>query len=349
MLIVIRFTFIVLILATFLLSSCAGFEPTFETPTPGSAPILQITPYWTPTSSSTPVSPTPVTSPAATSPPTPTPFTHTIVQGDMLGGIAFQYGLTVEDLLVANPGIDPALLTIGSTLVVPLAEGEPLIEATPVSLPIQVDEPDCYPTSDGGTFCLMMATNNGEISVENLTAKIGFISSDGESMAEEIAHPLLNVIPAGESLPVLAFFSSSLEPEVEVYGEVISALPLHDDASRYLDAKVEIEGTVVEPGGQQATVQGQVKMPSGSLSPDYVWLAAVAYGENGEVIGVRKWEAPQGDSCPILEMQTQTVETEGTRECLSFDLTVYSLDPQIERVEVFVEAGYLQEPEQGGE
>lgn len=262
----------------------------------------------------------------------------------MLGAIAFQYGLTVEDLLAANPDIDPAFLTVGSTLVVPLEVDELQVEATQAPLPIHLDGPDCYPAGDGGAYCLMMATNEGEVSVENLTVKFGFSPEDGENLVEEIAIPPLNVLSPGESLPVLAFFPSPIEPGLGVRGEVVSAFPLLDATSRYPDAEVEVEEVIVEPDGLQATVQGQVILQTGGRSPDYLWLAAVAYGESGEVVGVRKWEAPQGEICPDLEMPAQPVEAETWLNCLDFDLTVFSLGPQIGHVEVHVEAGYQTDP-----
>jgi LysM repeat protein len=335
-----RFLFIVILLAVSVVSNCAGFEPTQVPVTATLTPILQITPYWTPTSSPTTISPTPASTPTATSLPTPTPFTHTIVEGDMLGGIALQYGLTVEDLLAANPDVDPGFLRVGSTVVVPLDQDELLVSATPVAMPIQIETPNCYPIKDGGGFCLMLATNEGETGVENLSAKIGLISKAGESVAEEIALPPLNVLPAGESLPVLAYFPNSIQPDLEVRGEVVSALPILEEDTRYLMAGVELEEVIVEPDGKQAAVLGQVVVLSGSEPPDYLWVAAVAYGKDGEVIGLRKWEAPEQQSCPELKNQEHSGVGEVELKCISFDLTIYSLGPEIERVEVFAEAGY---------
>jgi LysM repeat protein len=340
-----RYTFFAILLATFFLSSCAGFEPTLMPVAASPTPILQITPYWTPTSSPTSPSPAPSPSPTVTPLPSPTPITHTIQEGDMLGSIAFQYGLSVEDLLVANPDVDPAFLRIGSTLVVPLDESELRIEATPAPLPLHIGGPACYPTNDGGTFCFMLATNQGEMDLENISAKIDFISKDGESLAEEIAIPPLNVLPPGESLPVLAFFPTPLEPELEVQAEVLSALPLLDSGSRYVNVEVDLEEIIVDPEGMQATVIGQVALQAGGELADYLWLAAVAYAEGGDVIGVRKWEAPQDGKCLSQEMQNRALSGEQAVGCLSFDITVFSLGPEIERVEVYAEAGYLAETE----
>ena len=45
---------------------------------------------------------------------------HTVVKGDTLWAIAKRYGLTLEDLLMANPNIkNPNLITVGQKVVIP--------------------------------------------------------------------------------------------------------------------------------------------------------------------------------------------------------------------------------------
>jgi nucleoid-associated protein YgaU len=71
-------------------------------------------------------SPTPTVAASPTPPPTPTPtpepttVTHTIAPGDTLFGIAVQYGVTVEQILAANPQItNPNLIQVGQVIVIP--------------------------------------------------------------------------------------------------------------------------------------------------------------------------------------------------------------------------------------
>ena len=54
--------------------------------------------------------------------PSPTPFNYKIVKDDTLLGIAFKHGLTLDELLAANPGIDPNFLTIGMTITLPIGD-----------------------------------------------------------------------------------------------------------------------------------------------------------------------------------------------------------------------------------
>jgi LysM repeat protein len=48
-----------------------------------------------------------------------TPDTYVVKSGDTLGSIAVALGVTVDDIVSANPGVDPAALKIGQQLKVP--------------------------------------------------------------------------------------------------------------------------------------------------------------------------------------------------------------------------------------
>jgi LPXTG-site transpeptidase (sortase) family protein len=68
--------------------------------------------------------------PAATQPPTPTatptpqgPVTYVIQGGDTFLSLAIKHKLTVEDLLEANPGIDPRRMQVGQAVKIPQPGG----------------------------------------------------------------------------------------------------------------------------------------------------------------------------------------------------------------------------------
>jgi len=61
----------------------------------------------------------------------PTPIVHTVARGDTLARIATRYGLTVADLLQANPQItNPNLIQIGDRITIPAADQPPAAGAT---------------------------------------------------------------------------------------------------------------------------------------------------------------------------------------------------------------------------
>ena len=107
-----RWLIIAGLLVTCFLIACA--PPQSSTPQPTAATILQIT-----------VAPTQNIDATATTYarqliPTPTPAGLYVVQpGDTLGGIAQEFGTTVEELLAANGMTDPKALQAGQTLLIP--------------------------------------------------------------------------------------------------------------------------------------------------------------------------------------------------------------------------------------
>jgi LysM repeat protein len=60
---------------------------------------------------------------------TPTPAalgqTYTVQSGDIPLTIAEQFGISVEELLAANPGLDPTGLVVGQVIVIPPASPTP--------------------------------------------------------------------------------------------------------------------------------------------------------------------------------------------------------------------------------
>lgn len=76
------------------------------TPRPTPSPIISATPT--------------ESAPAPTAPPTPVPQrTYVVQEGDTLGSIAQQFGVTVEAIQAANQIDDPNQITVGQVLVIP--------------------------------------------------------------------------------------------------------------------------------------------------------------------------------------------------------------------------------------
>ncbi len=67
----------------------------------------------------TEAAPTDTPAPAATNTPSSLGQTYTVQSGDYPATIATKFGITVEALLGANPGIDPTNLQIGQVLIIP--------------------------------------------------------------------------------------------------------------------------------------------------------------------------------------------------------------------------------------
>lgn len=100
--------------------------PANPTPTPGpSAPEEAIS---SPTALAIA---SPTVGPDAHSEALPEPLSYTVQEGDTLGAIAHDYGVRLEDLMAANGIVDPNVLQVGQTLIIPGALSAPPTTALP--------------------------------------------------------------------------------------------------------------------------------------------------------------------------------------------------------------------------
>ncbi len=198
-----------LILAGTLVSACStGANQLTPTDTIGLDGTLR--PYPSDTATVTPlptdyVSPTP--SPTIT--PTPTNVYYEVQANDDMGGIAYYYGISVADLMTANPDIDPRAMTVGMQLLIPITPTPPPTAAptsenaqttsAPTEEAVIPAAPDCYLDALGGMWCFVLYENNSERALENVSAIITL--GEGEGALQETAIMPLNLLPAGTALP----------------------------------------------------------------------------------------------------------------------------------------------------
>jgi LysM repeat protein len=301
------------ILVICLLCSCS--QATF-TASPSPLATGKLTPFLTMTPSPDIPTATYQVSIPVTPQPTATPFLHTITKDDTMLGIAFHYGISLEELQVANPGVDPHFLSVGKTLVIPLSGEIPQTLPSPTPVAVQWEQPRCYRSGDGGAWCLMTVHNNLETGVENLSAWIGLFSRQDEVLRGQVAYAPINMLPAGRTFPLVTYFPPPLPVEFQGTGELLSGISLAQDDARYLDIQLDSPVVEISTDGQEAVVRGTVMLPEGAAFPTQLWVLAVAYDSDGTVVGWRKWESAGGNQ---------------------YALTVYSLVGPIDEVETIVE------------
>lgn len=302
-------------LAAALLLGACGTTPAAPTKPAGLSPYQTLTP-----------SPT-VTVEVGTLPgepvlPSPTPFTYIIQAGDTMGALADRFSVPLNALIAANPNISPNAMPIGAELRIPTDRNNPTGESTPTPVPFAITQVECYPTPDGGLWCLVLAKNSSPDALENVAARVTLLSAGGQVLGSQVAIPPLNLIPANAALPLAAFFPSTALTEVAPHVQVLSATSLPADTTRYLNASLVNPVIEIHPDGRSADVNGQVSLPAGGSPAKVVWVAGVAYDAAGRVVGFRRWE---GDG----------LEAGGN---LPFSMTVFSLRSGMTRVELFVEA-----------
>jgi LysM repeat protein len=297
------------------LAGCA--QPLSEITVQPTNTLRALTPYRTPTATRPSPTLTPVDSLPVTPAPSATPFTHMVVRGETMLGIALRYGVTLEALQASNPGVDPQFLSVDTALIIPLGDEIQVMVATPTPVMADRNEPVCYRTGDGGAWCFLLVENNLTAAVENLSAWIGLYGSDGEIIVSQVAVGPINILHPGQAMPLIAFFHPPLPTDIIARGELLTAIEIPEDDGRYLDWQLaELEVEIREATNQEARVTGIIEQPEGSISPGQVWIVAVAYDLADQVVGVRKYE---------------------TNGELAFELTVYSLGGAIDRVEILIE------------
>ncbi|GAB4461864.1 MAG: hypothetical protein Kow0070_20070 [Anaerolineales bacterium] len=282
---------------------------------------MTLLPYRT----STPAAPqwTPPSLVSAETPlPTPTPFPYTVQQGETISSIALKFGVSIDELLAANPDVNPNVMSIGTVLQIPSRPQNLSGEATPTPAPFAVEQIACYPTANRGMWCFVLAHNDSPDFMENLSAQVTLVDSSGAPIAAQTALLPLNILPPNSSLPLTAYFPPETPLEAEPRVQVLTAIRLLPGDSRYLPATLHDTLVEVGAGGHFANVSGEVRLPAESLAAAQVWVAAVAYDEQGRVVGVRRWEGGG-------------IQPGGS---FRFEMTVSSLGGVVTRVEFAVEA-----------
>jgi len=159
--------------------------------------------------------------------------------------------------------------------------------------------------------------------VESVSTSVIVISAEDGSLFERVAQPLLNIIPAGVSMPVAVYFPPPFPTQYQARLELRSALPLPADDARYLPAHLQNWQVQINSGGMSALLEGEIVLDLEDGAGGTTWVLVAAYNSKGEVIGVRRWESP------AVLMAGQP---------LPFSIIVYSAADNIVSVNAFVEA-----------
>ncbi len=255
--------------------------------------------------------------------PTPTPFSHTIQQGDTISSIALQFGVSMDDLVAANPEISPNAMSVGQVINIPSNPENPSGEPTPTPAPFTIQQIECYPTADRGMWCFVLAHNDSPDFMENVSAQVTLVDADNATLASQTALLPLNILPPNTSLPLAVFFPPEIPFDAKPQVQVLTAIRLLPNDERYLPATISNTLVQVNPDGRSARVNGQVLLPGDVPSASQVWVTGTAYDEAGRVVGVRRWESNTGLS---------------PGGSLPFELMISSLGGRIEQVEFAVEA-----------
>lgn len=276
-------------------------------------------PSASPTRSPT-VSPTPLLAPPEIVPPTSTPVTYVIAQGDTLTAIAEKFGVSLEALRQANPNLNPNALPVGTTLIIPIGDSLPT-EPTPTPVPLRIRQTTCYPSRDGGLWCLALIVNEYAETIENLSVLFVLQDGNGREQSRQTVFAPLDIVPPGHAIAVAAFFPAPVPAGAQAAVRVLTAHRILASDTRYLTATAHHVLVEIDWQGRSARLSGIVVLPPSETPARKLWILAVVYDADDNAVGVRRWEA-QGEI--------------GERNPFLF--YVYSLARPIARVELLIEA-----------
>ena len=304
------------------LTACSAPTAVKVEPLPGAV----LTPWQTAT---IPPSATPTREdlPTATFAPTvtPTPSEYSVKANDTLIVIAYRNGLTVDELLAANPDVNPYVLSIGTVLKIPAPKANAGIALAPTTTPAPVflGSPECTPGLTGGFHCFVTALNEGEAPLENVLVEFRLMAKDGTLAASRSALLPLAVLQSNETLPIYGYFEPPIPLESKVEVQLLSAyrVAVADSNTFRLetgDPKVEIA-----QNGMSARVAGTAASATTSPAGKGIHIVVIAYDNAGKVVGIRQYQ--------------ETAEFTSGAE-LKYNLIVYSTGEMISSVQVFAEA-----------
>jgi len=282
----------------------------------------QLTPWHTATAIST----LPATAPEAlattpTPAPTPTPTIHIVTLGETISSIALRYGLDMNTLLAANPEIDPYSLIVGDQVIIPARNEQVQIGGLTEPLALDVSQPECSRTPEGGLWCFAVLTNPLDEAASNLAVTFKVFNASSEEIASHTVPAILNKLDPGEALPASAYFAGPLSAEINVTASLASAFPASQSGKTFFP--VDTGSPLIEISGHLAKVSGEAVTAADPGKTVDVWVAALAYDINGNLVGMRR-----------AENRVKLAEGKG----LNFDLYVYSTGGVINSVIIKAEA-----------
>lgn len=228
---------------------------------------------------------------------TPTPRQYVVQTGDTLIGIAAQLGLSLDDLLLANPGIIPSSLAPGDVLVIPSGESP----ALPAQLAgVRILQVACHGQADGSTLCLALVRNESEQPLEDISLRLTLTRPDG-SQKQLSAFLLLDALFPGMEAPA-SFLTEGNWTDAAIEAEVFTAFPFDETAGRYAPATLQ---QVRSWGGKQSIfVEARPAAPAVAGTWQSLWVAAWAYDLDGHLVAARRlvWNAEEVDDVISLNL-----------------------------------------------
>jgi len=312
-----------------ILMLCACAPQALIPPVASATPTLTASPVPPMTATREP-SPTPTQTSTPTATPTPTapPVFHIVKGDDDMFGIAIRYGVSLEALKTANPSVIPHAMGESLQLLIPITPTAPAVaNPTQTSALTTKTEGDskvyCYRDGFGGAWCLVDYTNTSDKPLENVSALVTIKSSSGDYEQSKTALLPLNLVPAQTRIPLTVYFNAPTPVDLIASATIDFSLPVAEQDARYLAVTLGAAETTYSEDRLTAQINSEARFEDQARPASSLWVVAVAYDENDQPVGFRRFETSQ----PIDVSQP-----------LPFNVTVYSMAGAIAQVELYAEA-----------
>lgn len=262
-----------------------------------------------------------VTETVSTPAPTAVPIIHVVALGETISSIALLYGVPMDAISKANPDVKPTVLIVGDELVIPTSNNRQSVGVDPVILEsVQISDPDCVRTRDGGLWCAVLVENQGQEDLENIVVAFSFRDSDGNVIEERSTPTLMRFAAVGTAIPAVVF----LEHIPSMYADTNTILfsAMATEASTLTHLTIEVEEEICTLNGLEGVISGRMRVEAKQdRDRADIWIGAVAFDVDGSIVGVRRLDS-----------------SVTTNEVFNFSVTVYSTAGSIDRVELYTEA-----------
>ncbi|MBN2005151.1 MAG: LysM peptidoglycan-binding domain-containing protein [Anaerolineae bacterium] len=269
------------------------------TPPPAAAPPAarsqtpRPTPTFAPGSFLTPIPATPTFTPV----PTATPVIHVVAQNDTLFGIALEYGVSLDAILLANGITADSILSIGQNIIIPMgteeettsgglvAPVENIILPTPTPLPLTIGNASLYETPAGGLWCLGEVRNTTQGPITNLHVQIVLVAADGTPLLAQTTLAAADYLEPDKRAPFAVLFDKPPQGVDRAQTALLRAETISDITDSFvpLDA-TGVAGTI---SGPQYKVSGLLVNHTG-FNVSRIAVVVTLYNSDEHVIGYRQ-------------------------------------------------------------
>ncbi len=286
------------------------------TPIPTPTPTWVTVPTFTPTAHIRLVA----SAPPGTPEPTPTPQYHTVRQGDTLIGIAYRYGITVEDLRTANRIHNERLLQIDQVLTIPNPDRDRGVRGTPTPLAHAVGQISAAVDGLGIPWIMGSVENRATESVAEVRVVARLLNAANTEVARATSVALRHIVPPGGRTPFMMSVAAGTADWSQWELSVATSLPAYELGYHQELEVVALRFEVVE--ARMVTVEGEV-VNQGRLPAQNVEVVVTVLNNLDRIVGTR-----------VLQLHPATLAPDTTG---LFTGTVLALSSDVTSVEAFAQ------------